>query len=129
MVDVSVIGRGVDSVVNAEVSPDVEEAYRQVGELAEQLAAKNAELDRLRDQKTVEQVKANILEEYVNKIFVFVSFYCGVVGLFIFLAALPGDSFSLPESILAIIAGSTAVSVIGLIGLVITGLFGGKAQG
>jgi hypothetical protein len=69
-----------------------------------------------------------MLKEYVDKVFNFVAVYCGVVAIFLFLCAMPGDEFSLPESILAIIAGSTAVSVIGLIGLVITGLFGRKAS-
>ena len=66
-----------------------------------------------------------MLEPYVNKVFTFVAFYCGFVGLILFLTAMKID-FSLPETILAIISGSTAVSVIGLIGLVITGLFGSK---
>jgi hypothetical protein len=73
----------------------------------------------------IESVKARMLEPYVNEVFTFVAFYCGFVGIVLFRVGMKIE-FDLPETILAIIAGSTAVSVIGLIGLVITGLFGGK---
>lgn len=97
----------------------------EIGRLSDDLARVTAERDSL--EQSVDAVIARMLKEYVDKVFVFVAFYCGVVGVFLFLSALPGGGFALPEAILGIIAGSTAVSVIGLIGLVITGLFGRKS--
>jgi hypothetical protein len=107
-------------------SEELRAANREIGRLSDDLAKTTAEKDSL--EQSIDAVIARMLKEYVDKVFTFVAFYCAVVGIFLFMAALPGDGFSLPESILAIIAGSTAVSVIGLIGLVITGLFGRKAS-
>jgi hypothetical protein len=105
---------------------ELEAAYLQIGELADALGRASADLAAERGRSDVEKVKAKLLEPYVNKVFNFVAVYCATVAIFIFMSALQHPGFKLPESILAIIAGSTAVSVIGLIGLVISGLFGGK---
>lgn len=105
---------------------ELDSAYLQIGQLADELAKASADLAAERARSDVEKVKAKLLEPYVNKVFNFVAVYCATVAIFIFMSALQQPGFKLPESILAIIAGSTAVSVIGLIGLVISGLFGGK---
>lgn len=104
---------------------DFEELIQQIGGLTESLAAAEAEMARLKSTSDIEVVKARMLEPYVNKVFNFVAVYCGFVGIILFMCAMKIE-FELPETILAIISGSTAVSVIGLIGLVITGLFGSK---
>jgi hypothetical protein len=100
-------------------------SYAAIGQLSEELAKVTAERDKLLESREV--VIARMLKEYVDKVFLFVAWYCGTVGLFIFLCGL-NQGFVLPEPILGIIAGSTAVSVIGLIGLVITGLFGNRSS-
>lgn len=107
---------------------ELDAAYTQIGELADELAKRSADLDAERARSDVEKVKAKILEPYVNKVFNFVAVYCATVAIFVFMSALGQPGFKLPESILAIIAGSTAVSVIGLIGLVISGLFGRRSD-
>lgn len=122
-IDVDVEGdQDADSLERA-----LEEALEQIGDLTASLSAAEAQIERLDGKSDIEAVKARMLEPYVNKVFNFVAIYCGIVGAFLFLHALQ-IRFELPEPILAIIAGSTAVSVIGLIGLVITGLFGGKRK-
>jgi hypothetical protein len=93
----------------------------EIGRLSDELDKALAENAKLND--SIDVVRARILEKYVNKVFVFVASYCGTVAVFLFLCGLRAG-FELPESILAIISGSTAVSVIGLIGLVVSGLFG-----
>jgi len=103
--------------------------FHMVTSLASELDAANAELSRLKAKRTIEEVRAGMLEEYSNKVFWFVVFYCLVVGIMLVLAGWNDRTgFSLSDTILGIIAGSTAVSVIGLIGMVISGLFGGAAS-
>jgi hypothetical protein len=105
---------------------EVYAAYSEVvGQLSEQLAAAEAEIERLKGQQTVEQVKAGLLAPYSARVFWFVVSYCVVVGAMLALAGWSEmTGFKLSDAILGIIAGSTAVSVIGLIGMVISGLFG-----
>ena len=72
---------------------------------------------------SADQVKAKMMEQYANKVFNFVCAYC--VGVAIILVTNRNSvGTPLSDTVLAIIAGSTAVSVIGLIGIVVGGLFG-----
>ena len=90
-----------------------------------ELQEANAELVRIRAKKTVDDVRAQMLEGYANRVFWFVVAYCLAVGAMLLISGFKRVSgFELADTILGIIAGSTAVSVIGLIGMVITGLFG-----
>lgn len=90
-----------------------------------ELEEANAELVRVRTKKTVDDVRAQMLEGYSNRVFWFVVIYCLAVGALLLLSGFKRFSgFELADTILGITAGSTAISVIGLIGMVITGLFG-----
>lgn len=111
--------------------------YEMASSMASELEEVRAELDRLRTKgaidevkKTMDEVRAGMLEGYSNRVFWFVAVYCIAVGAMLLLAGWKGKSgFELSDTILGIIAGSTAVSVIGLIGMVISGLFGGVRAG
>jgi hypothetical protein len=105
-------------------SDSLEAAYEEIGYLSDELAQTRAELQSLREKKTVDQVRAELIKPYTNKVFWFVVFYCVAVGCLLVADGIETNNFSLKESTIGIIAGSTAVSVIGLIGMVITGLFG-----
>jgi len=126
-VDISAIDTApVDIDIDGDGNVDQYElALQEIGLLTEALANAEAENERLKSSTDVEKVKARMLEPYVNKVFNFVAVYCAFVGIILFMCAMKIE-FELPETILGIISGSTAVSVIGLIGLVITGLFGSK---
>lgn len=70
-----------------------------------------------------------MMEPYANRVYWFVVWYCIVVGLIIFANGLgyvggAHEPFKLSDMVVGIIAGSTAASVIGLIGIVVSGLFG-----
>lgn len=98
-----------------------------VGSLSSELESAQAELIQIKAKKTVDDVRAGMLEGYSNRVFWFVVWYCIAVGVLLVASGFKGKTaFELSDTILAIIAGSTAVAVIGLIGMVITGLFGGK---
>jgi hypothetical protein len=100
-----------------------------IGQLSSELEKANAELERVTAKRTVDDVRAQMLEEYSNKVFYFVAAYCFSVGAMLVMAGFTEKTgFKLSDTILSIIAGSTAVSVIGLIGMVVSGLFGGAAR-
>jgi hypothetical protein len=127
-IDPRVIGNAPISVEFGEVDATTElaRAYEELGYLQDQLLQTRAELDSLKDQRTVEQVRAGLIGPYTSKVFWFVVWYCIVVGIIVVVDGVTDINFDLKESTIGIIAGSTAVSVIGLIGMVISGLFGGK---
>jgi len=100
-----------------------------VGDLAARVDAAESENIRLKAKKTVDDVKAAMMEPYANGVFWFVIWYCIVVGAIVVLDGFGFLRFHLSDAVLGIIAGSTAVSVIGLIGIVVSGLFGvGKSS-
>ena len=57
--------------------------------------------------------------------FYFMCSYCGFVALML-VASLFG--YSLPSSVMQVLVGSTAVTVIGLVGIVLTGIFVGARR-
>lgn len=120
-----------DSLPVALGDQDLQEAYdsliEYVGYLSDRLAETEAENEKLKAQQTIDQVKAALLKPFSRSVFWFVVGYCAVVGAMLILAGWGATTgFTLSDVILGIIAGSTAVSVIGLIGMVISGLFGGS---
>jgi len=114
--------------VQGDNSVELEHAYEQIGVLLNHVAELEAEVERLETKSTIDDVKAAMLQPFAEKVFGFVAFYC--FGVFILLCASgqQGGSFRLSDTVLGIVAGSTAVSVIGLIGMVITGLFSSRAK-
>jgi hypothetical protein len=122
--DPSVIDSASTVIASGEYELTAEGLISYIGELTDALGEAEAEIERLEAKSTVDDVKAQILKPYVTNVFRFVVCYCAIVGLMLTLAGFKTGGFVLPEAILGIIAGSTAVSVIGLIGMVITGLFG-----
>jgi hypothetical protein len=126
-VDTQVIGNapiGVETV-DGENAVALEQAYREIGYLSDLLAESEAEVDRLTGKATVDDVRAQMLQPFAEKVFAFVALYCVAVFALLIASGQQRGSFHLSDTVLSVIAGSTAVSVIGLIGMVISGLFGG----
>lgn len=113
---------------SASVRDSADDEYL-VGILSEQLNETQAENDRLKAQRSIEDVKAGMLETYGDRVYYFVMGYCIVVAFFLIISGYKNyTKFQLNDTILAIIAGSTAVAVIGLIGMVVSGLFGSSQK-
>jgi hypothetical protein len=112
-------------------NPDYDVTSSQFySELVAELQVENAELrmqlDQVEGQLTVEQVKAKMMEPWANKVFTFVCWYCVVLGALVLLSGFNVCGFSLSDTVLSVLAGSTAASVVGLVGIVASGLFGGR---
>lgn len=108
---------------------DFDEAQSQFYlDLVGQLSAENEQLradnDRLKGQQTYDDVRARMMEPYANKVFGFLVGYCLFVAVLILLSGFKLWHFSISDTVLGIIAGSTAASAIGLVGFVVNGLFG-----
>ena len=82
---------------------------------------------KLRLQAETRQLLNKLIIPFANKSYKFMIGYCAVVGLML---GLHGFNlwFKLADGVLELLVGSTAVTVIGLVGMVLTGVFvgGGK---
>lgn len=104
------------------------ERARIVGEENFELKQKVAELERKRRTK---DILDGLIEPYASKAFLFMCIYSSVVaGMLISHGATFWyfRLFSLPTSVLEFLVGSTAVTVIGLVGMVLTGVFVGARK-
>ena len=102
--------------------------------LRTELESSNAELQKLQGQLTTDQVRAKLMEPYANKVFLYLIVYSVSVLALILLSSIriwrgPEESRTLVpildigQTVLSIVAGSTAVAAIGLVGFVVSGLF------
>jgi hypothetical protein len=69
-----------------------------------------------------------LLTPYANRSFIFMCCYCGVVAFLIVASGWKLGGFDLPSGVLQVLTGSTAVTVIGLVGMVLTGIFVGARK-
>jgi len=95
-----------------------------VGELSSQVEELSAENNKLRVQRDFEAVRAKMAEPYANKVFGFLVGYCLFVAAIILMNGFQCTGFHISDVVLGVIAGSTAVAAIGLVGFVVSGLFG-----
>ncbi len=65
----------------------------------------------------------NLREEYAKKVLRFLYIYCAVVVTLLILQGFHIYNFKLADLVVVTLVGGTAISVIGLVGFVIRGLF------
>ncbi len=96
--------------------------------LVEELGSENFNFDEelKREELYNLELYRKLREKYAKYVFRFLVFYCIIVFALIILHGFSICNFKLHSSVLVTIAGSTAVSAIGLVGIVITGLFDKK---
>jgi len=89
-----------------------------------------AELDSEKGRNDSQVIRAQMMKPFADKTFRFVCCYCLITALLIVASgAIP--TFEIPVPVQSIIAGSTAVAAIGLVSIVVSGLFrssGGKGD-
>ena len=101
---------------------------RYASELAAENDALQAELQQLKAKKTYDDVRIELMKPYANRVFGFLICYCLFVGVTLMLQGFRIGSFNLSDTVMAVIAGSTAASAIGLVGFVVSGLFKSKSD-
>lgn len=103
---------------------DVERAL--IGTLQDQLAETQAELESVKASRQIESTKAALMKPLLVRVYNLVAAYCAFILLLAMIQGFGLFGFELEETILGILSGSTAVSVIGLIGMLISGVFSGN---
>jgi hypothetical protein len=98
------------------------ERFTQVSEDKIQL---QSEVESLRQINATNEILDKLIEPSASRTFKFMCWYCGFVALSLIEAIFWKP---LPTSVLQVLVGSTAVTVIGLVGMVLTGIFVGARQ-
>lgn len=93
--------------------------------LSEENATLKEDLEVTRKRVRTIEILDDLIEPMAKRSFGFMCAYCGAVGALVTLHGFKLWSFSLPESVLQFLVGSTAATVIGLVGMVLTGIFVG----
>ena len=93
-----------------------------VGKLQVEIGILRADNDRLSAETDPAVVKARLLRPYANKVFRFLVMYTVAVFGMIVLDGFGTWGFHLPDAVLTVLAGSSLVSVVGLIGTIVSGL-------
>lgn len=108
--------------VTAEKYQHLNEAFTRVTEDNHRL---KEELSALKSKHNTETILNKLIVPYAFRAFMFMIVYClCVFGLLI--AAVKG--YTLPSPVLQTLVGSTAAAVVGLVGMVLTGIFVGARQ-
>lgn len=81
------------------------------------------ENERLRLKAKTTEILDDLIKPYARSTFWFMVSYCVFVGLFLLIYAWGGFKKDIPETVLNFMVGSTATTVIGLVGMVLTGVF------
>lgn len=108
--------------VSAEKHQHVLDAFTRVTEDNVRLKEELASLKMAHDTETILN---KLIVPYARGAFIFMCVYCSAVFALL-IAGLVGHN--LPEKVLEILVGSTAATVVGLVGMVLTGIFVGARR-
>jgi hypothetical protein len=101
-------------------SHEYEERFHQIAQEKFELTTK---VYRLEQELATKKILDDMIKPYAARALYFMCAYCFVVMIFLIMHGNSHNQFKLPESVLNFLVGSTAVTVIGLVGMVLTGIF------
>lgn len=101
---------------------------REFARVSDEKANLELELDRLKRANRATEILDGLIEPFADRTFYFMCYYCAFVGFVIILHVSGWATKDLPESALQVLVGSTAATVIGLVGMVLTGIFVGARK-
>jgi hypothetical protein len=97
-------------------------------ELAETHAALKEQHDALKRKDSTRTALDDLIAPYSARAYWFMCAYSFLAFLVLMLDGFGAGGFSLSDEVLRIVVGSTAVTVIGLVGMVLTGVFVGARK-
>ena len=98
--------------------------------VSDEKAALQQELDATQKRVRTVEILDKLIEPYAKRTFWFMCAYSGFVGVVLLMHGCVVSGFKLPGDVLTFLVGSTATTVIGLVGMVLTGIFvGARGRG
>lgn len=116
------------AVIPTDTQVSAEDYQSAIARIGEEKDAIQAELDAARQKAKTIEILDSLIKPYAERTFYFMCVYCGVVALMLLMHGCEFSKFKLPESVLQFLVGSTATTVIGLVGMVLTGIFVGARR-
>lgn len=104
------------------------EFTRRFRDLASENEQLKQNLDKERREKTADQILNGLIEPISKNVFIFMCVYCGFVGVTILMNSFGCFKVSIDREVIKILVGSTAATVLGLVGMVLTGVFLGARR-
>jgi hypothetical protein len=117
---------GAPSSIPAIVPVDYQQKFfeiqKRLSEISEEKFSLQEENSRLRAENGTRKLLDDLIKPLSSKIFYFMCVYAAFVGAVVLRSASHAE-FKIPETILALLVGSTAATVLGLVGMILTGVF------
>lgn len=110
---------------------EFDKLLNRVNELADENEELRETNKHLKVRKEAAEELNKLIGPYAAKAFYFMCGYSGIVGSLLFLSGAEFwglEQFNLADGVLEYLVGSTAVTVIGLVGMVLTGVFVGARK-
>ncbi len=112
----------------ASTSYQTQTAYDRLHEVGLENFQLKQTVSELEQKLKTKDILDGLIEPYARKTFIFMCVYCGFVGLVLVLDSTKISGFEMDPTVQAYLVGSTAVTVIGLVGMVLTGIFVGARK-
>ncbi len=127
------IDRAPDNIpAQAPQRPHTHQEYADLLQKFRDLSNENTRLEeeilQLRRINKTSEILDALIKPFADKAYKFMCAYCGFVGIVLLLEGFFENVFDLPDSAIDFLVGSTAVTVIGLVGMVLTGVFVGARK-
>ena len=97
-------------------------------ELSQRYDTLKAEYDRLKASNNTISILNDLMKPSANKAFWYMFAYLGFVGLVLIMNGFGCFKVGLDTEVLKFLVGSTAATVLGLVGMVLTGIFVGARR-
>ena len=97
-------------------------------ELSQRYDTLKAEYDRLKASNNTISILNDLMKPSANKAFWYMFAYSGFVGLVLIMNGFGCFKVGLDTEVLKFLVGSTAATVLGLVGMVLTGIFVGARR-
>jgi hypothetical protein len=126
-IDASIIDRAPDEPPEAARALPANQVRRLsdlIANLQTELGATRAENEQLKAKIDLETEKAKLVKPYANKVFGFLCAYCAGVFVLLLFNGFHSWGFSMSNTVMGVLVGSTAAAAIGLVHTVVKGLFG-----
>lgn len=104
---------------------DLRDAFSRV---TDQLEQAKQDLEIAQRKARTAEILDSLIEPYAKKAYLFMCGYSGVVALALFMNAFGFFINPISADVMQVLVGSTAVTVIGLVGMVLTGIFVGARK-
>lgn len=112
----------------ADVSVSVGEYVQAIARISEENSSLKQELEETKAKVRTTEILDDLMKPYAKGAYIFMCSYSAFVGVFLLLNAFGCFKKSVDPAVLEILVGSTAVTVIGLVGMVLTGIFVGARR-